>query len=204
MNLKLIIALAALIIAPQIAAAATITVDSTAQEEPFVNDGDCTLGEAIKAANDDAAVDNCPTGSGDDVIELDGTATYTLTDNVGITSTGTPEVTSTITINGNGATLERDAASPTDFRLFRLDTTGALTVNDLTISGGSTSTSNGGAGPSYGGQDGRYYECDDRHELDKNVHGRARCILEWVTDGVSNDGCFMSVGALSAMEPGLD
>jgi len=47
------------------AAAAEITVDTTAGSEA---DERCSLEEAIKAANTDAAVDACPAGDGDDLI----------------------------------------------------------------------------------------------------------------------------------------
>jgi len=50
------------------ARAAGISVNSTAQEVPFVVNGNCTLGEAIFAANVDAAVDGCAAGSGSDEI----------------------------------------------------------------------------------------------------------------------------------------
>jgi CSLREA domain-containing protein len=50
------------------ARAATITVDTTADENN--SDGDCSLREAIRAANLDTAVDACPAGSGTDTIIL--------------------------------------------------------------------------------------------------------------------------------------
>src|SRR5262245_66061947 len=53
----------------------TITVNSTAQSPGIV--GDCTLGEAIQAANTEAAVDGCNAGSGTDTIILPA-GTYTL------------------------------------------------------------------------------------------------------------------------------
>lgn len=55
--------------------AATITVTTTADE--LNADGDCSLREAIRAANLDQAVDACPAGSGTDTITL-GAQTYTL------------------------------------------------------------------------------------------------------------------------------
>src|SRR5262245_44631465 len=48
------------------ARAATITVNSTA--DAAVNDGNCTLREAILAANSDTAVDGCAAGNGPDVV----------------------------------------------------------------------------------------------------------------------------------------
>ncbi len=57
-------------------AGATITVNTTADE--LNSDGDCSLREAIQAANTDSAVDACPAGSGDDTITLP-SGTFTLT-----------------------------------------------------------------------------------------------------------------------------
>ncbi len=51
-------------------AATTITVTSTADPATPVVDGDCTLREAVLAANTDTAVDGCPAGSGADTIVL--------------------------------------------------------------------------------------------------------------------------------------
>jgi CSLREA domain-containing protein len=49
--------------------AATITVTTIADE--LNSDGDCSLREAIQAANTDAAVDACAAGSGADTITFD-------------------------------------------------------------------------------------------------------------------------------------
>jgi len=80
-------------------------------------------------------------GPGLDTINL-APKTYTLTaaDNG---NNGLPVVTSNITINGDGATITRDSAAP-PFRIFEITTTGSLTLNSLTLSGGRTAE-NGGA-----------------------------------------------------------
>ncbi len=52
--------------APQV----TITVDTTDIEVPSVVNGNCTLSEAITAANINAAVDGCAAGAGNDTIRL--------------------------------------------------------------------------------------------------------------------------------------
>jgi CSLREA domain-containing protein len=65
--------------------AATISdVDTT--DDELNNDGDCSLREAIQAANTDAQVDQCTAGTGDDTIILPA-GTYTLT----ISPDGTPD-----------------------------------------------------------------------------------------------------------------
>ena len=66
-----------------VADAATINVNST-----------CSLSNAIKSANQDSSVGGCTAGSGGDRIEL--SANYFMT------STPLPDITSEITIDGNG------------------------------------------------------------------------------------------------------
>src|SRR6185369_17023550 len=83
--------------------AQNITVTTTA-EAPG-GSGDCTLGEAIQAANGDSAVDGCLAGVASDVIVLAPGATYTLT-----TATANESafiINSDITVQGNGARLAR-------------------------------------------------------------------------------------------------
>ena len=116
-----------------------INVDSFLQSPGAA--GDCTLGEAIQAANTNTAVDACPAGSGADTIVLPaGTYTLSVIDNG---ENGLPLVSSDITIQGDksaSTTIERSPAAP-NFRFFRVN--GALTLNDLTIRGGRGSS--GGA-----------------------------------------------------------
>src|SRR5918996_450534 len=54
------------------AAAATISPTTTADEFDVVPNASCSLREAIRAANTDAAFGGCPAGSGSDRIELTG------------------------------------------------------------------------------------------------------------------------------------
>jgi len=73
-----------------------ITVNTTAQSPS--GPGDCTLGEAISAANNDLPVGGCSAGAGTDTIILPA-GTYTLTgDNS--TGTGLPIITSNVVIQG--------------------------------------------------------------------------------------------------------
>lgn len=53
------------------------TINVTTPDDELNTDGDCSLREAIQAANTDAAVDNCPAGSGADTVVL-GAGTYQL------------------------------------------------------------------------------------------------------------------------------
>ncbi len=74
-----------------------------------------------------------------DTIELTAGATYTF-DAVEDTTDGAnalPSITSTIIINGNGATIARDTAGPPpSFRLIHVGGTGDLTLNEVTITNG--------------------------------------------------------------------
>jgi hypothetical protein len=138
-----------------VAYAATITVTTTLGG---TGGPECTLRDAITAANTDTATGGCPAGSGADIIELAAGATYTLTavDNNTDGPNGLPSVTSEITINGNGATIERSSAGATpDFRIFHVGDAGNLTLNDLTINNGKTPDGTD-AGPGDDGGDGGY------------------------------------------------
>ncbi|MEE9293812.1 MAG: hypothetical protein V3W34_02450, partial [Phycisphaerae bacterium] len=119
---------------PARAATITVTSDSGGTGGP-----DCTLRDAITAANSDTATGGCTAGSGADVIELPDGVTITLTeeDNETDGTNGLPSVTSVLTINGNETTVRRDPAEATpNFRIFHVAAGGDLTLNDLTVSNG--------------------------------------------------------------------
>ncbi len=157
---------------------ATIHVTQTTQD--ITTDSGCSLQEAIYSANFDEAkaVDpsnlsqfittGCTPGSGADTIVLAPNALYQMSGFVqdlfnpaGITAT--PVVSSTITIRGNGATLERTGAQ--DIRAFVITTNavdpavmgnGNLTLQNLYIKnfrthGGDGGTHGGGGGLGAGG-----------------------------------------------------
>jgi hypothetical protein len=100
--------------------AATIVVDGSG----------CTLNNAIKSANTDTAVSGCIAGSGDDILDLQ--ANVSMTDNL-------EHVTSTITVAGNNKIIDGKET----YSLFVV-TKGDLTINDATITGGSTKHAGGG------------------------------------------------------------
>jgi len=68
--------LAATAVLTPIARADTITV--TTSDDEINGDGDCSLREAVIAANTDTAVDACAAGAGDDIISVP-PGTYLLT-----------------------------------------------------------------------------------------------------------------------------
>ena len=108
--------------------AATIQVDGNT----------CNLADAITAANNNMATGGCTAGSGDDVLELAAGNTFSLNSSL-------PAVSSNITINGNGATIERPFNAPNDFRILTA-ANADLTVNDTTITGGVDFNGNFGGG----------------------------------------------------------
>jgi CSLREA domain-containing protein len=130
------------------ARAATITVTTTQDENN--NDGDCSLREAILAAEADTAVDACTAGSGADTIALASNATYALTLSVAaadVGATGLPTITGAVILRGNGSTIRRDSAAA--FRILRIASGGSLTLDEVTIRDGlaeNTSSSGRGGG----------------------------------------------------------
>ena len=134
-----------------VATAATITV--TTSDPNIAADGQCSLIEAIVNANNDAATHaDCAAGSGADTIVLPANANIILNTvsrfyrhrfaRLPGTPIGLPEISSRITIEGNGSTIARHMGSP-DFGLIAVKglfpggTHGDLTLHGVTLSGGS-------------------------------------------------------------------
>lgn len=122
---------------------ATPLVVTTTTDE-LNTDGDCSLREAVRAANTNLAVDACPAGSASatDVINL-GANTYrlTLTGAENAALTGDLDVTGNLIINGVGAgstIIEGGVSAATAVdRVFELPNTGvALELNRMTIRNG--------------------------------------------------------------------
>jgi CSLREA domain-containing protein len=125
-----------LVLAAQ-AHAATISVDTTADE--LNSDGDCSLREAIEGANTNVAVDACAAGEAAptvDLIDFGVTGTITLGSNL-------PSISEAVTIDGPGAA--------------NLTVSGGGAVRVLEVSGGTTlnlegvTVANGSAGSPGGG-----------------------------------------------------
>ena len=120
--------------APAALAQTTITVNSA--DDVIALDGNCTLREAILAANNDIAVDGCPAGSGADIIELPG-GTITLAiagaNNENANANGDLDLTQDLTINGNGTTINAGAIA----RVFHI-VGGTSTMTDLIITNGNS------------------------------------------------------------------
>lgn len=125
-----------------LAYAATIPVTTTTPTVAV--DTFCSLIEAIINANDDAATNaDCVAGSGADTITLNGNS-YTLTSpyNALDPVVGLPAITSVVTIAGAGATIERDSSADS-FGILHVASSGDLTLEQTTITGGEATTGGG-------------------------------------------------------------
>ena len=65
-----------------------------------------------------------------------GTHTLTAANNSAFGPTGLPVVSTPITIEGNGSTINRDPMASNTFRIFAINSSGNLTLNETTVSGG--------------------------------------------------------------------
>ena len=134
-----------------------IFVDTTEQEVyPFVENGKCSLGEAIVAANTGEAKDTCAAGvPGKSVISLI-PGEYHLAQRdqsppqfewaVSIVKIGSafPPIVYPVTIQGNGASLIRDeGAEP--FRFFEVMVNASLSLENMTMQNGDVQDDWGGA-----------------------------------------------------------
>ncbi len=125
--------------------AATITVTSTADNTTV--DGQVTLREAINAANTDASVDGSMAGSGGDTIVFDATV-FASAQTIQLT-TVLPNLSSNITITGPGAnllTVNGEAQSNNNYRIFNVTTGNTVSISGLTISNGKAAGANGATG----------------------------------------------------------
>ncbi|MCC6809561.1 MAG: hypothetical protein IT381_19180 [Deltaproteobacteria bacterium] len=136
------------VVAP--AFAATLDVTTFSQEQPPVTNGNCTLSEAMTAANNDAPVDACSPRSGtsfspggaDHIFLASGV--YSLTgssENVaGAGATGLPPIASEIHLHGTPTTVIERAVAASSFRLFRVTASGFLSIWTATLRGGRTAS----------------------------------------------------------------
>ncbi|MEX2457442.1 MAG: choice-of-anchor Q domain-containing protein, partial [Actinomycetota bacterium] len=121
-----------------------VTIDVTTTDDELNADGDCSLREAIRAANINGPVSGCPAGDGDDTIVLPA-GTYDLTiagAGEDAALTGDLDVTDVLTIAGAGAATTIVDANDLD-RVFQV-IGAATTFQDLTIRDGSTGLFGGG------------------------------------------------------------
>ena len=129
-----------LVAAPQDLHATTTFHVSTTADDAAAN-GNCTLREAVIAANTDTAVDRCPAGSGADIVLLRaGTYILTLTGpNEDAGHSGDLDIVDGLTIRGAGAgttVLDGGAFEYDSDRVLHVLTGATVAVSGVTIRGG--------------------------------------------------------------------
>lgn len=122
--------------------AASLVVTTTADE--LNNDGDCSLREAIRAANTDKAVDKCPAGAGADTVKIP-SGTYTLT-RAGAKEDGGEmgdiDISADLTLSGTGSGTVLDGY--TLDRLIDIHAPAKVTISDMLLRRGYVGVENGG------------------------------------------------------------
>jgi CSLREA domain-containing protein len=106
-------------------------------DDELNSDGDCSLREAIEAANTDTAVDACLAGSGHDYITLPA-CTYTLSipgANEDANQTGDLDILDDLTIYGAGVDTTVVDADQLD-RIVQIHPGHTAEIDDLTVTGG--------------------------------------------------------------------
>jgi uncharacterized repeat protein (TIGR01451 family)/CSLREA domain-containing protein len=149
LSIALLAVLALAAPAPQVAHAATINVTTT--DDELNTDGDCSLREAIEAANTDAVVDACTAGSsGMDTIYVPaGTYTLSLTGSgENANQTGDLDVLDDLTIVGDGADSTIIDADGIDRVLHVVPDDPTLDIiyldiSGVTVTGGALTAANG-------------------------------------------------------------
>ena len=139
------VVLALLVVAAPAAGATTITVTTTVDE--LNSDGDCSLREAVRAANTDAAVDACPAGSGTDTIIVP-VGDYVFDAALGTTGEdlaayGDLDIRQDLTIRGAGRTQTVIDAGGVD-RVFQIWQPADVTITGVTVTGGDAHDDRGG------------------------------------------------------------
>jgi CSLREA domain-containing protein len=125
---------------------ATITVTST--DDDLTVNGNCTLREAIQAANTKAAVDECPAGGLITTTIMVPAGTYTLTipgDQENNNQTGDIDILSNVILIGAGAEETILNANGLD-RFFDVYDPGHADISHLTITNGAINEVSSGAG----------------------------------------------------------
>jgi hypothetical protein len=118
------------------------------------DDGVCTLAEAVEAANDQGhsvpALNDCGNASaGLNIIQLQA-GNYDLTEQVTVINggnTATFNIVTPIVIQGPGdesTAIRRTEDATSDFRFFHVDDFGKLTLDNVTLTGGSANAGAGG------------------------------------------------------------
>ncbi len=157
----------------------------TSLADNTASDGQVTLREAIQAANTDLAVDGSTAGSGADTITFAAGLFSGGDQTLQLSIAGDHEfgpsalaITTPITISGptgsNGLTIARDSGVA-NLRLFVVSSAGNLTLQSLTLSGGTHIGGNGGGtnnGGSGGGAGGGHLQSRDAGHSEQHADGQ--------------------------------
>ncbi len=128
-----------------LANATTITVDTSS--DVAAADGFCSLPEAIHAANGDIAYNDCPAGSGSDLIDFDLPTSTTI-----LLLANLPTITDTVLIRGPGPQwLTIDGGEFHRLLEFRTSSGGWLGVEGLTLTNGLAADVDTGGGGAFVG-----------------------------------------------------
>lgn len=144
-RLSMVVALVgAFVVVPTPGAFAALNV-STIDDE-LNSDGDCSLREAITAANDDAVVDACGAGSGADTIVVPAGLYDFAIAGAGedAAATGDLDITEDLTLTGAGAATTIIDANDLD-RVVHVSS-GTVSITDVTMRDGSVSSPDNGGG----------------------------------------------------------
>jgi CSLREA domain-containing protein len=133
------------------ASAAADTIAPTVTTDDFIVNGNCTLREAVEAANTNLPVDSCPGGGAGDEIRLNATGPYLLQI---APAGGPPNHTGDIVLAGtneirginNQVTIQQTMAD----RVITNAAASDLTLNNLRLTGGMAGIGDGGAVQSTG------------------------------------------------------
>ena len=129
------------------ATVAAVDIPVTTPTDLIDLNGDCSLREAIEAANTDSAVDGCPAGAGADVILIP-TGTITLSISPVLTdtnATGDLDLLTEMTLQGVDARSTVIDGAGID-RILHISTTAAVTVADLALTNGRAPSATGSSG----------------------------------------------------------
>ncbi|HEX6385972.1 MAG TPA: CSLREA domain-containing protein [Anaerolineae bacterium] len=120
------------------------TIDVTTSDDEVNSDGDCSLREAVIAANTDTAVDACTAGAGDDIISVPpGTYLLSLTGaGEDAAQTGDLDLLANVTINGAGQGQTIIDGNGAD-RVFNVWNNVTVHISGVTIQNGSASLGGG-------------------------------------------------------------
>lgn len=127
----------------QLAAAICLLAGGDVSAGTITVGGACLLQDAITAAETDTATGGCVAGSGADTVTLTGDVTLdSAGGDAGFEEIGLPLISSEITIQGNGHSIVRDPGAA-DFAMIEVTSSGVLTLDHVTLSGGSGANAGG-------------------------------------------------------------